>query len=163
MAVTSPDVSEMVPVDGYVGEDDEETMAGAGLLNECERYALSFPWCERIVGGYVGLLIPPVLGVVLFEIVPLRGADPWIWVIGGDLPSAYLEFDDEYTPTADQALESYVGNMAAWVQAVQEGGDLDNVFPVDAPPTAENAALLQRRLEFIQRRILPNPPASAEE
>lgn len=156
MAVGVPDVSRMLPIDWYVGEDDDETAEGAALLQECVGYLESFDWCDGVVAGYVGLVVPGVIGVALLEITPLRGADPWIWVVGGDLPFAYMEFDDEFTHNAIAALECYVGNMEDWVAAVTEQTSLDEVFPVAAAPTAENAELLRRRLSFIEREIIPN-------
>ena len=156
MAVAVPDVTRLMPVDWYVGDDDDETAEGAALLQDCVDYLESFRWCDGVVNGYVGLVLPGVVAVALFEIVPLEGADPWIWVVGGDLPFAYMEFDDEDTVTAIAALERYVENMEDWVAAVMSGSSLDRVFPVDVAPTVENAELLRRRLAFIEERIIPN-------
>jgi hypothetical protein len=46
-----------------------------------------------------------------------------------------LEFDDEITPTAVEALDVYVGLMSDWADAATAGTSLDEVFPVDAEPT----------------------------
>lgn len=108
------------------------------------------------MNALVGLLVAPVLGVVLFEIEPERGADPWIWVVGGDVPSAYMEFDDEITPTAVGALDVYVGLISDWADAVTAGASLDEVFPVDAEPTMANVELPRGRLSFIRNRVIPN-------
>ena len=155
MSVAIPDVARMLPVDWYVGEDDSETVAGATLLRECANYLAGFDWCESVLSGYVGLVIPPVLGVALFEIDPQDGADPWIWVVGGDVPFAFMEFDDEDTVSAIAALERYAEIMEDWVAAVVGGGSLDRVFPIDASPTVENAELLRRRLAFIKQQVIP--------
>jgi hypothetical protein len=155
VSVAVPDVSRMLPVDWYVGEDDAETAAGAALMGDCAAYLSGFDWCATVLSGYVGLLIPPVLGVALFEIDPLDGADPWIWVVGGDVPFAYLEFDDEYSFSAVAALERYVENMEDWAAAVSAGEPIEQVFPIDTHPTLENAELLRHRLAFITQVVIP--------
>jgi hypothetical protein len=157
--MNAPDLSRFVPTHTYLGGDDEETQLGLALIDECREYLEDFPWCADVVQSHLGLLVPPVLGVVLFQIVPLRGADPWIWVIGGDLPFAYMEFDDEFTPDIDGALQSYVANMREWVDRVRNGGSLDDVFPVDASPTHDNARLLSTRLDFLEAEVIGHPPS----
>ena len=156
MSVVTPDVSRMLPVDWYAGEDDDDTREGLALFARCAGYLDEHDWCGGVLRGFVGLMVPSVLGVALFEIDPDEDADPWLWVIGGDLPFAYMEFDDEATPTAVDALVRYVELMTDWADAVVAGAPLDGVFPVDAEPTIDNAQLLRRRLSFISADIIPS-------
>jgi hypothetical protein len=40
------------------------------------------------------------------------------------------------------------------VEAVEEGKPLEDCIPVEAAPTAENADLLRRRLDFLRKNVL---------
>ena len=84
---------------------------------------------------------------------PAGGVDDELWVVSGDLPPAYFVTDD--APTPAEALSTYCDLMEDWVEAVLEDGDLDEAFPVEAEPTAENAASLRRRLDFIRQHLIP--------
>ena len=75
-----------------------------------------------------------------------------LWVIVGDVPSAYLVCDS--APTWREALESYIFEMEKWVAAVRGGDSLGNVIPVGAEPTLEHAEMLATRLQFIRDEIL---------
>jgi hypothetical protein len=45
--------------------------------------------------------------------------------------------------------------MRHWVAAVKAGGDLSDAIPVNAPPTLENAADLEGRLNMLETHIIP--------
>lgn len=74
--------------------------------------------------------------------------DSWLWVIVGDLPSAYLVTDDLKSPR--DALEGYCELMMDWVNAVKTQADLTHQFPVEAPPTLGNAAALKKRIGMLR-------------
>jgi hypothetical protein len=44
--------------------------------------------------------------------------------------------------------------MHEWVEAVRTGRPVENVIPVNVPPTVEWATELKTRLEFLQDKIL---------
>ncbi len=119
-------------------------------------YLREFKWCRRVVEIWPGIMVPPVLGVALARIDPAEGADEWLWVVVGDLPPAYLDYTERYTPNAACALDSYVGIMTEWIEGVIGGTSLLDTYPVEAEPTRENALLLRRRLDFIDENILVN-------
>ena len=82
--------------------------------------------------------------------------DDKLWIVVGDLPSAYLVVEPDDSP--GDALERYCGLMEDWIAAVRDGADLNNVYPVTAeptPPTRENADLLERRVAFLLAEIIP--------
>src|SRR2546429_5374748 len=57
---------------------------------------------------------------------------PWVWVVVGDLPSAYL--DAEEAPTPVGALRRHIDIMRRWINAVRGQGPFDdNVAPVHVP------------------------------
>ncbi len=96
-------------------------------------------------------------GVVAFFLVrfraPAGGTDPWLWVVVGDLPSAYFVVDEGSDPV--EALEAYCEPMEAWTEAVLASRPLDDVFAVAAQPTEANARALLRRLAFLRAEVIP--------
>ncbi len=52
------------------------------------------------------------------------------------------------------ALDAYLGEMLDWVEAVDEGRSVEDLLPVNVPPTKEWADNLRRRLDFIGNKIL---------
>jgi len=81
-----------------------------------------------------------------------------VWVVVGDLPPAYLahEVDDSW----QDALRGYVEEMSVWVEAARSGSSLDDVIPVNVPPTPEYADMLASRLDFIRTRFVEVDPDS---
>ena len=121
-----------------------------------------FAWCERVTGCFLGFAIAGVLGVFRIELVPApdRGADPTVWVVVGDLPPAYLVFEEG--DTWQDALGGYADEMQRWVDAVRAGESLDEVIPVNVPPTTEHADMLASRLQFLRDRLVSVDAASLE-
>ncbi len=82
-------------------------------------------------------------------------------MIVGDIPPAYIDIQTCRTPA--EAVDGYVSEFWEWVARVKAGQPLDEtVIPVyyrdsdkEVPPTLEFAEMLERRLRFIEERILP--------
>jgi hypothetical protein len=149
------DVSKVVPAASMQGTDAEETAGLKVLLDEATTYLKSFTWCRGIKGAYLGIGVPPILGVFLFEIVPARkGVDDKVWVVVGDLPPAYITTEESPNPAT--ALDSYIGAMEDWVEAARAGRSVQGLIPVNVPPTEENAGRLESRLSFLDQEILSN-------
>lgn len=131
------------------------------LAEKAVSFVQRHSWCAEVVSGQVGFAIPDKLGVFLLELTPAGPeAERQLWVVVGDVPPAYLVCDE--APDWQQALKRYTEEMSRWVAAVREGGSLDDVIPVAASPTRENAELLQRRIEFIEQEILSRPAEEFE-
>lgn len=125
----------------------------AEYLREAREYLLYYNWCKSIQDEYVGMFVNGILGIFLFRIIPARaGVDEWIWVIVGDLPSAYLTCDQ--CPNPATALDGYIGAMSEWVDAAAHGKSVAELIPVDVPATPENAELLHKRLKFLDEHVL---------
>jgi hypothetical protein len=147
------DVSRLTPVDSMRGEDDRETREFQELHRKAEDFLGSFAWCGGIKTVRFGFGVSSIVAVFLFEIQPQRlHVDDLLWVVVGDIPSAYLVTDD--APNPAHALQAYFREMRRWVEAVRSGGAVSGLIPVDAPPTSANAEDLTVRLDFIQRNIL---------
>jgi hypothetical protein len=131
------------------------------LTQTAERFLAAQPWCARVRSVTPIFGISGVLGVFRCTLLPASpDADVMVWVIVGDLPPAYIvhEPGDGW----QDALYGYVGEMRRWVEAVRAGESLDEIIPVNASPTTENAALLASRLDFIQKNLLDVDPDSVE-
>lgn len=136
-----------------LGEDEEETIELYDMLKDAEYYLCSFSWCTKIIKSYMGFGYPGIVAVSLFKIIPSsKDVDDWIWVINGDLPSAYMT--TESNPNPAYALAGYINEMRKWVNAAKYGDDVSELIPVNVPPTAEWAFKLEKRLNFLESEIL---------
>lgn len=133
-----------------------ESLDDADLREHAENakaFLSGFRWCRAVRSGHLAYGIGGVLGVFLFQVEPAEpGVDDTLWVIVGDLPSAYLVCDQ--APNWRTALEGYVFEMRRWVKAVRAGESLDDIIPVGAEPTPEHADMLAGRFDFIERHIV---------
>ncbi len=130
-------------------------------LGEAKTFLRSFRWVSTIDQAYLGDHVEGIIGIFLFKITPkLVGVDDYVWVIVGDLPNAYITVDDCPNPAA--ALDGYIGALEDWVSAVLNGEPTDELIPVDASESRENALALKSRLKFLDERILPDCKGSLE-
>ena len=141
-------------LDSIIGENIEETE----YLNELKDNAIAFlngkKWCSKIENGYFCFGIGKVIGIFLFKIIPNgNDVDNIIWVIVGDLPSAYLS--PLYCKTVKESLEGYIIEMQKWIDAVKQNATVDDLFPVNVKPTHKYAIMLEKRINFLKDEILP--------
>jgi hypothetical protein len=127
----------------------------ATLAEEANTYLLSHSWCKKIIKGMLDRGWSYILGVFYFEIEPAFDNVPThVWVIVGDIPPAYIDVKDN--PNGACAIDGYVSEMQRWVDHVKHGKSVDNLIPVNAPPSLEYAEMLQTRLNLIRDNILLN-------
>ncbi len=149
------DLKKLIPAEQIVGEDDEETGLLKKMLQEATDYLRAFRWCPPIDQVYLGYGVGGVVAVFLFHFAErIQGTDEWLWVVTGDLPTAYSVVDQAAEPAS--ALKGYCELMEEWAKAVLGGGSLKGVFPVEAKPTLDNAESLLRRLDFIRTELIPS-------
>ncbi len=149
-----PPVTGVVPLDQIVGGDSEDTRLLKSMAGDAEKYLASFSWCRSIESCYFGYGIGKILSIFLFRITPaMSGYDPWLWVVVGDIPSAYLVTEECLTPS--QALTAYLHEMMRWVKLAEKGRESRDVIPVNVPATPKWARELGARLEFIRVNLLP--------
>ena len=69
------------------------------LSEKAKKYLESFKWCDKILDGWLAFDFDYILCIFYFNIVPSEGseADDKIWIIVGDIPSAYLDAVDNVT------------------------------------------------------------------
>ncbi|MEO1333285.1 MAG: hypothetical protein AAFV32_07160 [Myxococcota bacterium] len=137
-----------------VGEDEEETSHLHETLNDAREFLESQCWCSRILHEYFGTGVGGVFGLFLFHLEPTGSEDTWLWVVAGDLPSAYFVVDDSGNPK--EAMQTYDELIRDWISAVRNGSSLEEVFPFEVSPTLEHAEMLETRLDFLKERITPH-------
>jgi hypothetical protein len=125
----------------------------ARLAVEARTFLSGQAWVTTVRDGRLAYAIPAVLGVFQFDVDAARDGIPSpLWVVAGDLPSAYLPCDE--LPTWEDALDGYVWEMQRWVDAVRAGESVKDLIPTGVAPTREHADLLARRLDFLRDEIL---------
>jgi hypothetical protein len=147
-------VKGIIPISQMIGDDEEETRLLHELSERAQAFLSSFAWCVSISEFYFGDGIGGIFGVFFARIQPARPAiDDFLWVIVGDLPSAYLVTDACKTPS--QAMDAYIEEMRKWIALAKKGETSRNVIPVNVPATPEWAKVLEGRLDTLQHEILP--------
>jgi|SRR5579859_128351 len=147
-------VKGVIPINQLFGEDKLDTRLLKDMASEARNYLQNFHWCKRILDAYFGDGVGGIVAVFFFHIEPSRtDIDEWLWVVVGDVPSAYLVIDNATTPSL--ALEGYIEEMSKWVKLAKLGKSSSKVIPVNVPATSENARLLEVRLKSIEEMIVP--------
>jgi len=153
LMMANPDLSKVTKLSSFPFEEESEVDEIKSMMKEAKDYLSSFKWCGTIVDQFVGIAIPGIVAVFLFQIRPTRECvDEWIWVIVGDVPSAYITTEDAPNPAT--ALDGYIGAMEEWVEAAESGKPVEDLIPVNVPATVENARKLRSRLDFLKDKIL---------
>lgn len=151
--MTAADFSKVVPVSEMKGTSEADTALLKSMLQEAQEYITAFTWCGGIREVHFGWGAGDVFAIFLFRIKPTRDdVDEWLWVIVGDLPSAYLVTDA--CPTPSDALETYIRETGRWVEAARAGKAMKGLIPLQVAPTQENADLLEKRLRSLEQEFL---------
>ena len=138
-----------------VGDDGEDTALLREMAQEARRYIASHSWCPPEKNLWLACGVGGVVALFLLEFSQKIAGSPddTLWLVVGDLPSAY--FVTENATSAREALDCYCNIMDDWIAAVLDGGDLDEVYPVEAEPNEENARELESRVKFLRSEIIP--------
>ncbi len=144
----------LIPESSIVGDDEDDTRLLRELASRARNYVGSFHWSVPVKDLYLGVGIGGVVAVFLIHFTkPVAETDEYLWVVVGDVPSAYFVTDDAPDPLS--ALHVYCELMDDWVKAVRGGTVGEDVFPVEAPEDEEHAAMLEQGLAFIRGKLLP--------
>jgi hypothetical protein len=144
---------QLVLADHIRGDDDEDTALLQRMRADALAYIGSFAWCRSVIEMRMGYGIGKIVALFLIKIDSAPRVDEWLWVVVGDLPSAYFVLDNAPDPAA--ALKVYCNLMTDWITAVRTGSPLDHVFPVQAPADDNHAAQLDSRVRFLRNSVLP--------
>jgi hypothetical protein len=89
-----------------------------------------------------------IFAIFFFHIRPSRSdIDPWIWIMVGDVPPAYIPLTDCTSPS--EAFSLYLRGMSRWVEMArkgQAGAPDEDIPPVNVPATPEWADKLNQKL-----------------
>jgi hypothetical protein len=137
------------------GDDDEDTALLREMGEEAREFITAHEWCPPIRSFYLAYGVGGVVALFLvdFSEAIADSPDDSLWVVVGDLPSAYFVSESADTPRA--ALECYCYIMDDWIAAVMNDTDLDEVYPLEVEPNEQNVRELQSRLEFLRTEIIP--------
>jgi hypothetical protein len=138
------------------GEDPEDTELLREMAAEARAYIEDFEWSPRITSIHLALGVGGVVAAFLVQFDEvIEDSDDALWVIVGDLPSAYVIVEPEDDGMA--ALSRYCELMEDWTINVLEGHSLEDSFPVDVEETAEQAEMLNQRIAFLRTEIIEPP------
>ena len=147
--------SNLTAVESIVGGDEQDTLLLQRMSEDAKKYIASFPWCDAVVSSYFGSGVGGIFAVFLFHIRPKHAdVDPWIWIIVGDIPLAYLPLTD--CKSSGEAFRTYMRGMRNWVQLARKGSagtPEQGVPPVDLPATPEWAERLNQRLNGLELAV----------
>ncbi len=147
-------MDKVVPIESLRGRPSYDVEELLVLYEEASDYLKAFSWCGKIEEGFAGICVPGLVGVFLFRIQPVKdGVEPWVWVVAGDLPPAYLTTENAPNPAC--AVDAYIGAMRSWARAVREGRPVTEEIPVSAPATVGYATALEARLTLLDVEVLP--------
>ena len=137
------------------GDDADDTRLLREMAEEARRYITSHSWCPPQKDLFLACGVGGVIALFLVDFTEKIAGSPddSLWLVVGDLPSAYFVTENATHPRA--ALETYCNLMDDWITAVLDDGDLDEVYPVEAEPSEQNARELESRLRFLRAEILP--------
>ena len=149
--------ADLAPAKDIVGGDEQDTFLLHTMADDAKRYISSFPWCKAVLDSHFGGGVGGIFAVFLFHIKPGRiDVAPWIWVVVGDIPSAYLPLTDCEAPV--EVFRAYIRGMRNWIELArrgQKGTPEQGVPPVDVPATPEWAERLNQRLNGLILAVKP--------
>jgi hypothetical protein len=153
----SIDLTSFTPAAAIEGDSTDDTALLRTMAIAAEDYVRSFRWCPRIDEYFLAYGVGGVIALFLFRFAErVSGTDECLWVVVGDVPSAYFVIGNRQTARA--ALTVYCELMEDWCNAVRLGTSLAEVFPVAADATTERANMLMSRVRFIRENVLLNCP-----
>jgi hypothetical protein len=147
---------QVIALDSIVGDDETDTRLLREMADEAERYIRSFAWCLQLKEGFFTDGFGGVVAIFLFRTdIAKLGKDQWTWVFVGDIPSAYLEMDNDFGSPQD-ALKRYIEGIEEWIIAARSGRSLHELIPIDVPTDLDTADALAGRADTLRRQILPH-------
>ena len=111
--------SDMTPIQEMQGDDQEDTKLLLEMSQKADDYITSFRWCPTIKEKYFGFGVGGIVAVFLYHFDSMiNQSDDWLWIVTGDLPSAYFVVDAASSPM--EALERYCELMEDWAKSIKQ-------------------------------------------
>ena len=154
------DSTRLVPIEDLQGDSEQDTALLRRMADDARAFLTEQTWCLGVERMWFGLGVGGIVAVFLASISTTSSdVDDTLWIVVGDLPSAYLVTDE--SPDAVEALKTYIAEMRLWIEAARTGVGFDEVIPVPVEPTREAADSLEKRLAFLEREVLGARGASS--
>ncbi|MBL8771333.1 MAG: hypothetical protein JNK30_08105 [Phenylobacterium sp.] len=132
----------------------EAVAALEALTTEARAFVDSYRWAPPVEDLVLAFGVGPIIGLYLMRFEPGgKQEDRERWVVVGDLPRMHFETDEAPTPAL--ALTRYCAIAGYWADNVLAGADLSDSYPIEAAPTPEHAEMLNGRIDFILRELVP--------
>ncbi len=147
--------SSAVRIDAICGDDELDTKLLLEMAAKAAGYVRSFEWCLALHDQYFGDGVGGIVALFLHR-VSIRGhaAPEWIWVIVGDIPSVYLEFEGVPHPCA--ALTRYIEGVEEWLAASPRERESSEMIPIEVPDEPEWIESLTGRIKTLRTLVLPH-------
>jgi len=118
-------------------------------------YINDFAWCREVKNSILYLNLGSTLCVFLLEIDnSASNEDNFLWIVVGDIPSMYL---DVYgAKTTIEVLSRYSALAKDWIFNVEHRLSINHCYPFYTGTTMEMAYMLKKRVDFIEKTIIPN-------
>ncbi|CAM3305277.1 hypothetical protein [Asticcacaulis taihuensis] len=149
----------MIDVSGFqsagvaLGEDEKDTEQLRAQFEDAQAYIKGFSWSEPIERAYLAFGVGGIFALFLFVFEKaVGGTDKELWVVTGDLPSAY--FITDAAEMVPDAIDTYCCLMEEWIVSVEEDDHEIKVFPIAAQRTKANADALRTRIAFLRKNFL---------
>lgn len=147
------DATALIPDHLLQGESEYETRMLRAYAQEARGYLESFPWCTGIRQLLYGVGVGGVIAVFLGEL-SIKALDrEWLWIVAGDLPTAY--FAAELADTPCLALRHYCAGVEAWAAAVRTKALDAQAMALRAEASLEIAVELSAKVLTVRRIVLP--------
>ncbi|MGA2217821.1 MAG: hypothetical protein ABSG51_07035 [Terracidiphilus sp.] len=125
------------------------------MAAEAVRYVQSFEWCIELHERYFGQGCGGVVALFLFRVTIRSFQTPeWIWVIVGDMPSAYMELEQAQSPR--EALLCYIEGVEELLEATDEERASEDLIPIIVQAGDEFIEMLRGRMRTLRSLVLPN-------
>lgn len=147
-----------IPIDEMRGDDDVDDKLLHEMSDKAVRYVCSFAWCLEVYERYFGDGYGGIVALFLFRVTIREAKKPeWVWVIVGDCPSCYLEFEGFGSPRA--ALLRYVEGLEDWTNtSANKRESRKDLPPIYVPPGEEYVELLKKKAAGLRDVVLPHLP-----
>jgi hypothetical protein len=144
-----------IPVSDITGDDDVDTQLLREMAEKAAVYVRSLSWCLNLHEQLFGEGVGGIAAIFLFRVAIRKVKKPErIWVVVGDFPSAYMEFEAASNPQA--VLLRYVEGVEEWLDASVEERDSGDLIPIYVPPGDEFIQMLRGRMGTLRSLVLPH-------
>ncbi|GGH10814.1 hypothetical protein [Silvibacterium dinghuense] len=148
------------PIAALQGEDNEDTQLLRETAIAAVSFLRSFGWCGEIGEQYYAGGVGGIVGLFLFHVTlvfekndKVISVNEWLWVIGGELPWAYMGYD--LAPSPYQAIDRYADGLSTWAGEADWGVISEDAIQIECLPTGDNARIIRRHVDFLRSYILP--------